>query len=152
MNASRIEGSARRRTLLGPAALACLLAVLVAAVAAPGLAQEVSPASEPSASVAQISVCTAIEERQPVGVSETFGPDVGRLYCFTDVRGAEGLTLTHVWIHEGTTRARVPLSIRGPRWRCWSSKQILPSWTGAWEVKVLDEEGRVLASSAFRVE
>ena len=61
-------------------------------------------------------------------------------------------TVTHVWYHEGKTMARVDLNIGSADWRTWSSKRILPSWTGSWEVKVLDADGMVLASAGFVVE
>lgn len=108
--------------------------------------------SASSIEVAEAAICTAVEERSPVGAADTFPASIDRLYCFTDLRGAEGETVVHAWIHEGTTRARVELSARGDRWRTWSSKQILPEWTGSWEVKVLTAEGAVLHTLSFTVE
>lgn len=135
----------------------CLLALLVAPVVmAQGDAQG-DVAADPVAPVASIEVaeaviCTAVEEREPIGAAASFPAGTGRLYCFTDLRGAEGQTVIHAWIHEGTTRARVELTARADRWRTWSSKQILPEWTGAWEVKVLTAEGAVLHTVSFTVE
>ena len=59
--------------------------------------------------------------------------------------------MTHAWYHEGETRARVDLPVGSLSWRTWSSKRILPSWTGRWEVKVLDAEGTVLGAAAFEI-
>jgi hypothetical protein len=112
------------------------------------------PAETPAKAsiVARAEVCTSIEDREPAGVSNRFDADVDQLYCFTEIRGAEGAVVTHAWIHEGTTRARVELPVRSPRWRTWSSKQILPGWTGDWQVKILDADGVVLETLEFVVE
>ncbi|MCP4572388.1 MAG: DUF2914 domain-containing protein [bacterium] len=70
----------------------------------------------------------------------------------TRVWGLAGDTsVTHAWYHEGETKARVDLPVFGGHWRTWSSKLILPAWTGAWEVKVLDADGSVLASASFEI-
>ena len=152
----------RTATLFLPVLLLCLVLS-----PAPSAAQDAAPDSvagtaadpvrEPAVGamaieVAQAAICTAVEEREPVGVAESFPASIDRLYCFTDLRGAEGETVVHAWIHEGTTRARVELTARADRWRTWSSKQILPAWTGQWEVKVLTAEGAVLHTSSFTVE
>jgi hypothetical protein len=72
-------------------------------------------------------------------------------YCFTQIAGASGKTIIHAWIHEGTTRARVELKIGSPMWRTYSSKQLLPGWTGDWQVKILTADGAVLQTIDFRV-
>ena len=60
-------------------------------------------------------------------------------------------TVTHAWYHEGKTMARVDLTVGSENWRTWSSKSYLPSWTGSWEVKVLDTDGMVLGAAEFEV-
>lgn len=131
----------------------CLWALLVVP---PVMAQESAPGDSVAVAatieVAEAAICTSVEEREPVGAASSFPAGTERLYCFTDLRGAEGQTVVHAWIHEGTTRARVELTARADRWRTWSSKQILPEWTGAWEVKVLTAAGAVLHTETFTVE
>ncbi len=91
--------------------------------------------------------------RAPVDTISTFASDVGRVVCFTRVLGAaEPTHVTHVWYHEGRTMAKVELKIGSPDYRTYSSKNILPAWTGQWEVKVLDAAGTVVEAATFRVE
>ena len=93
------------------------------------------------------------ESRLLVGPAVEFGPDVEQVYCLTRIRGLESpTTVTHAWYHEGQAKARVELKIGSSDWRTWSSKRILPAWTGSWEVKVLDATGKVLATFGFAVE
>jgi len=126
-----------------------LLAMVLAAAPA-------SAESEPTpVQVAEIHVCRDVdrETRAPLGVGDAFPQDVERLYCFTRLTGAADTTqVTHLWLHEDQIRSRVPLAVRSPDWRTWSSKSILPRWSGEWEVRVLDRDGLVLGASTFRIE
>ena len=126
-----------------------VLACLALVGPAGSLAQE---AESPESPVARAVVCAEVVDREPVGAADTFGSEVGRLFCFTEIRGLEGTTITHAWIHEGKTRARVELPVRSNRWRTWSTKKVSPDWTGQWEVKVLDADGIVLSTQEFVVE
>ncbi len=96
------------------------------------------------------SICEGIEEREPVDKGESFTAQVGKLYCHTLVEGAEDSTaVTHIWYHGEKEMAKVTLPVRSSHWRTWSSKRIIPQWTGWWRVDVLSEEGDTLASAYF---
>ena len=98
-------------------------------------------------------LAAGMENRQPVGTAVTFPADVGRVYAFTRVVGAaEEGSVTHVWYHAGQVKAEVRLPVRSDDWRTWSSKAVLPGWTGEWLVEVQGADGRVLASLPFQVE
>lgn len=92
------------------------------------------------------------EARALTGTASEFPADTGRIFCLTRLQGLEvPTTVTHAWYHEGKPMARVELKVGSADWRTWSSKALLPAWTGSWEVKVLDESGKVLAASGFSV-
>ncbi|UCG60678.1 MAG: DUF2914 domain-containing protein [Candidatus Zixiibacteriota bacterium] len=130
---------------------AFLLLVTLTLLAAPCLGQEAAPVG-PFTEV-ETAVCTAIEERQPAGTALSFGSDVGQLFFWTKCIGATDTTaIQHVWVREGETMATVDLPVRSSAWRTWSSKQILPSWTGNWEVRVLDAGGNIIKAVAFKIE
>lgn len=97
-------------------------------------------------------IATQVAERAPVGVAETFTPEVGRLYCFTRIAAAADSQITHVWLKDGQEMARVELTVRSNDWRTWSSKAIMPEWTGAWQVDVLAGDGTLLKSLPFTVQ
>jgi hypothetical protein len=125
------------------------LAAAFVAMAAVSFAQESADEAGP---VTRAVVCTDVVEREPVGEASAFDSEVESLFCFTEIRGQEGKTITHAWIHEGKTRARVDLPVRSARWRTWSSKKIASGWKGQWQVKVLDADGIVLSTLDFVVE
>ncbi len=119
--------------------------LLLVATAAPA-------AAELAVSTMVIAADFDREARAPVSPGETFAAADSPLWCYTRITGAETpLEVTHVWYHEGETRARVILPVRSSDWRTWSAKELRPAWVGRWEVKVLDPDGLVLAARSFTV-
>ncbi len=95
----------------------------------------------------------AVEARDPVGVGTVFDGDVGQLVCHSLILGAEGeTTIHHVWYWNAEKMADVPLTIRSPRFRTYSSKKILPHWTGPWRVEVVSSDGELLEMTEFVVQ
>ncbi len=136
--------------------LALGLVVLLGCGAA--LAQDQTGETDPVPAV-QIAFGTGVdratrslEDESAEFAAEGFSAEEGSVFCLTRLANmAAPTTVTHVWYHEGKTMARVELNVGGATWRTWSSKRILPAWTGQWEVKVLDADGMVLASAGFTV-
>ena len=97
-------------------------------------------------------ICRDVIDREPVDGGTQFAPSVGKLYCFTQITGAQGPTeVFHVWYFAETERARVSLSVNGSSWRTYSSKIIQPHEIGDWRVDVLDPEGKVLETLLFEI-
>ena len=138
-----------------------LVAAAVLAAAGVAEAQEQAPpeqvpqeqmAAADSLDVVRAVIATGVQDREPVGIDTTFAPAVGTVYFSTVVEGDFGeAEVHHVWLREGEEIARVPLTVRGPRWRTWSSKTILPEWTGRWTVKVVGPGGTEHASVDFTI-
>ena len=100
----------------------------------------------------EAEVCTAVEERMPLGAGNSFSADIGELYLWSKVKGATDTTaVKHCWFYNGQEMAVVELAVKSASWRTWSRKQILPEWTGDWEVKIIDTNGVVLWSVSFKV-
>ncbi|HOX25240.1 MAG TPA: DUF2914 domain-containing protein [Candidatus Krumholzibacteria bacterium] len=133
--------------------------VIALAAGALVVAASAQPAAVPAAGgelvVAEMAVGTGYDRdtRTLAGEGTSFPADCGRLWCRTRITGAAGSgSVSHVWYHEGKTMARVDLAVESGDWRTVSSKQLLPAWTGAWEVKVLDAAGTVLRTASFTVQ
>lgn len=102
--------------------------------------------------IERITVSTGVENRQPVGESDTFADSVGTLFCYTEIRGmGDSTTVSHVWYHGENRRADVKLNVRGYRWRTWSTKVIQKDWTGDWRVDIVSADGKILKSKRFRI-
>ncbi len=108
---------------------------------------------ETTLKVEQMEFCAAVKDRTPVGAAQTFPSDIYRIYCFTRVIGATDTTeVIHEWYYGEKKMAAVRLPVRSSSWRTWSSKRMIPQWTGKWRVDVLDEDSTVIASKEFIVE
>jgi hypothetical protein len=103
-----------------------------------------------SGHVARAIFTTGIADREPVDQLETVSTNVERLFFFSDLRGLAGQIVTHRWEYAGQVMAEVTFKVgNGARWRVYSSKNLLPEWTGAWTVVVSNESGQVLQTSIF---
>ena len=133
--------------------LTTLLAMLL--VAPLGGAQEAESAAEtPEAPASAVSVAlaqftTAVENREPVDQITFVANDVRKVFFYSDLRGLAGQTVSHRWLYGGEQMASVSFEVRGPRWRVWSSKSLLPDWIGDWTVEIVAEDGQVLAAETF---
>lgn len=102
--------------------------------------------------VADLEIGTNVEDRKIVQPDSTFEANVGSLFCFTRITGAQDTTeIHHVWYHDEEEMARTTLEVRSEDWRTWSSKTILPEWAGPWRVVIEDADGQELASQSFEI-
>ncbi len=100
--------------------------------------------------VARAAFTTLVAEREPQDEVSRLTNEHNRIIFFTDLRNLDGRSVTHVWERDGVVMARVPFSVKGPRWRVYSTKNLEPSWVGEWTVKVVDDAGEELHRETFR--
>lgn len=132
-----------------------LMIGVVAPLTVANAANENTSSAEPQkrtpaqGSVARAVFTTGIKDREPVDKLTTVSTDTDKVYFFTDLRNLSGHMIRHRWEYNGKTMATVEFGVGGPRWRVWSSKRLLPQWTGKWTVSVVDENGKVLGQASF---
>jgi hypothetical protein len=107
------------------------------------------PLAHAEGEVARAIITTAVVDREPVNDLEVIPASESTVVFFTDLRGMEGQTIKHVWMHGNEQIADVSFEVRGPRWRIWSSKKMIPEWNGNWTVQVVNGAGDVLAEKSF---
>lgn len=130
-------------------ALAIFFAAGALSLATPSFAEDAA-----TFSIARMVVCSDVVDKEPVlGKDEIFSLDIGKIYCFLEVREiSQDTEIKIVWIHEGVTQATIPLHIKkGWRWRTYSSKK-LGNLSGNWMVEVRNAEDKVLDSINFVVQ
>ena len=91
-----------------------------------------------------------IDNREPVILVDSI--DSGSytsISFFTELTELTGHNVTHQWTHNENIMFEKTFEVKGPRWRVWTSKTLIPSWTGSWTVNVLDDDRAVLASRSF---
>ncbi|BBO71513.1 hypothetical protein DSCA_54430 [Desulfosarcina alkanivorans] len=129
----------------------CLVSVIVGLVVWGGLSLATVMARE--ITVAQAVVCQEVVDRVPVGAGDVIPAGTERVFCFTRIEGAGGdAEITHNWYYQGSLKASVVLPVRAGSWRTWSSKKMLPEWTGEWMIEVLSKDGTPLESVIFFVQ
>jgi hypothetical protein len=133
---------------------AALVPALTMAQPSTPAAQDAGPAPATASTPAapepvRAAFTSGVADREPVNRILSLGNNEHTIYYFTDLRGLSGQTVTHRWQYEGTTVAEVQFQVRGPRWRVWSRKALLPDQIGEWTVSVLNQAGDVIASNSF---
>ena len=68
---------------------------------------------------------------------------------FTELNDLSGHNVTHQWTFNNKVMFEKTFEVRGDRWRVWTSKTLIPSWTGSWTVNVLDDDRSILTSKSF---
>ena len=100
--------------------------------------------------VARAIFTSAIVDREPVDNLTSVPGDTQRVFFFSDLRELAGQIVTHRWEYNGKVMAEVTFKVgEGVRWRVYSSKNLLPEWTGQWTVVVSNESGQPLNTSMF---
>ncbi len=115
-----------------------------------GAPAEVAAASSSTSGwVARATLTTGVDDREPIDSITTLGNDNAQVYYFTEIRDMAGETVKHRWEYKGEVMAEIPFYIGGPRWRVYSSKNLVPDWLGDWKVSVVDSSGSPLSVSTF---
>lgn len=100
--------------------------------------------------VVEAAISTGVVDHLPIDSVEAYTVKAGKLYCFTRVLGSAGRDkVIHIWRREGQEMARIELPLRSDDFRTWSVKSIQPTWSGKWQVDVVDNAGTVLVSLPF---
>ena len=130
---------------------------LTAATLAPPLvpprAASAQPASGEALKVHELVVAEGVEEREPIGKSDTFSVGAEAIFAWLSVRnpGPEK-TVEIVWSKDGKPQHTYQAEIgRSTRWRTWASLTLTPSHEGDWTVEVLGPGGDSLAQTSFTV-
>ena len=91
-----------------------------------------------------------IDNREPVIMVDSI--DSGSytsISFFTELQDLTSHNVTHQWTFDDQVMFEKTFEVKGPRWRIWTSKTLIPSWTGSWTVNVLDDDRSVLTSKSF---
>ena len=110
---------------------------------------DTSMAEGSSEHVARAVFTSDVQNREPTDTLTSLSNDHNKIYFFSELTGLGGQTVTHRWIYQGKTMSEVKFAVGGPRWRVWSSKSLLPQWTGEWRVSIIDGSGNEVGGGTF---
>lgn len=101
----------------------------------------------------RLVIAKDVQNREPVGVSDTFPATTKKVYCFLDAKEIKKDTQIKVvwyWKDKKVHTYKLPLK-QGYRWRTFAYKN-LSGHKGNWKVKIKDSEGYLVKSISFKVE
>lgn len=111
---------------------------------------DAQPVSEQSkGTVARGLFTSDVQNHEPVDQLSNATTDLHTVSFFTELKDFEGQTVIHRWERNGESMAEVKFQVGGPRWRVWSSKNMMPEWVGTWKVSVINGNGDVVASETL---
>jgi len=116
---------------------------------APASAPATSMESASSEHVARALFTSEVQNREPTDTITSLSNDKNKIYFYSELTGLGGQTVTHRWEYQGKTMGEVKFDVGGPRWRVWSSKTLLPQWTGEWRVSIIDGSGNKVGEETF---
>jgi len=91
-----------------------------------------------------------VDNREPVIMVDSIDSSAyTSISFFTELNDLSGHNVTHQWTYNDKVMFEKTFEVIGSRWRVWTSKSLIPSWTGTWTVNVLDDDRSVLASNSF---
>ena len=100
--------------------------------------------------VARAMFTIGVDNREPfIMVDSINSGSYTSISFFTELKDLTGHNVTHQWTFNDEVMFEKTFEDKGPRWRVWTSKTLIPSWTGAWTVNVLVNDRTVLASQSF---
>jgi hypothetical protein len=105
--------------------------------------------SASSEHVARALFTSEVQNREPTDTVTSLSNDKNKIYFYSELTGLGGQTVTHRWEYQGKTMGEVKFNVGGPRWRVWSSKTLLPQWTGEWRVSIIDGSGNKIGEETF---
>jgi hypothetical protein len=109
--------------------------------------------AKPEFTVARIVVGTGVENKEPVGATETFPAGTTKVFCFleaTDI--AKDTEITMSWFNEGKETLKKNLQLKaGSKWRTYGVKN-LNGLKGDWKVEIRDAGGNLVKETKFKVE
>lgn len=124
-------------------------AILLALLPAYSLVALAADTEESQGSVARAIFTSQIIDHEPVDELNSVPATQSRVYFFSDLRGLEGQIISHRWEYRNKVMAEIKFQVGGPRWRVYSSKNLLPEWTGEWTVIISDANGKPIKTSVF---
>lgn len=130
-----------------------LLVVMTVWITFPSFGQEKAKTEKTGLTVARLVIGTGVENREPVGVAETFPGATEKVYCFLEATNIpEDMEITVIWFHGEKEMLKTTLPLKmGSRWRTQADKNLY-GLKGDWKVEVRDAKGNLIKDVKFKVE
>lgn len=103
--------------------------------------------------LSRVQLTSSVYKKEPVdqlpSVITGSEEKASKIYLFTQLDNSKGSTIEHQWWYNDKLILRRKFTASGDRWRCYSSKNISKFRQGEWLIKVVDQNGDLMAQAAF---
>jgi len=91
-----------------------------------------------------------VDNREPVlSIDSISSSAYTSISFFTELTDLSGHNVTHQWMYNDKVMFEKTFEVNAVRWRVWTSKTLIPSWTGQWTVNVLDDDRSIMSTTSF---
>lgn len=107
---------------------------------------------DPQFTIKKVVVAKDVQNRQPVGVSDTFSSATGKVYCYilaADIKQDSEIIVTWYYAEKKIHTYKLPLK-KGNRWRTFAYKNVSGK-KGKWIVVIRDSDRHIYKSASFTV-
>ena len=107
---------------------------------------------DPQFTIKKVVVAKDVQNRQPIGVSDTFSSNIGKVYCFIMAKNIkQNSEIIVTWYHaeKKIHTYKLPLK-KGNMWRTFAYKNISGK-KGKWRVVIRDANRHIYKSAPFTV-
>ena len=99
--------------------------------------------------VIEAVITTGILDGGPTDYRSEIDNTVPEVFFYTELESLEGQTVTHRWKYKGKVMATAKFDVKSSRQKVWSSNKMMPEWTGAWLVEVVNGSGTIIDRGSF---
>ena len=111
------------------------------------------PAEKPSVLTLQKAVmCEDLKDLAPKNEAIVFRRELGSATCFTAFDPVPEKTVVHHnWFKRDQPDAKVKLTLKPPKWSCFSKNRIRSGDVGPWRVEITDSDGNIFKTLRFSI-
>ncbi len=112
-----------------------------------------SPEKPPQLTLVKAVMCEDIKDLEPVNEAIVFSAAaLGSVTCFTAFDPVPEKTVVHHnWFKRDEPVKEFKLTLKPPKWACFSKVSIRNMDVGPWKVEIVDDEGRIFRILRFSV-
>ena len=109
---------------------------------------------EPVPVIEKAVMCQDVDGGNPVLVKSRFRSTVDRVYCFVSFDPSQSVRqqIYHRWTYENRIMYEQGFVIGPSQKRTWSYLEMSPEYQGEWQVRIMDQEARILKNLEFVLE
>ena len=106
----------------------------------------------PGLTLVKALMCEGMEDLEPKNETIIFTTELKGATCFTAFDPVPKKTVIyHNWFKRDQPDKKLKLTLKPPKWSCFSKMRIRNAGTGPWRVEITDSDGKIFQTLRFSV-